>query len=319
MSDYSIQAASENDLRKVLRMSLATNRQSAADLEAQVTAFIQYARAMNLDLSRLWWCLDGGEPIAGCACLESPGYTAMLFIAGAGTTRATTDATTQLVRHVVGEEADRGLMLLQCLLHISDQQNADVLKTAGFCDLAELLYLEWQAGNELPAPAAESRRANQSSEFEWVTYGLHSHTAFAETIAASYVDSLDCPGLLGLRDIEDVIDGHKAAGRFDPNLWFLVRAHGENTGCILFVENPIRRAFELVYLGVRPEFRRCGIGRLLVQRGLSEAAARGCGVMTVAVDAANAPALKLYTEMGFRATTSRRAFILPLRTTSRCD
>ncbi len=319
MSEYAVRQVGEQDLRKVLRLSLATQAQSAADLEAQVTAFIRYARTMNLDLSRTWWCLNDGTPLTGCACLESPGRTAMLFISEARATTATREATTELIRHVIAETNGRNLSLLQCLLKVNDSENAAVLSDCGFHDLAELLYLEWHADPARPVSGTEPQRANQPGEFEWVTYGQHSHADFADTIAASYIESLDCPGLLGLRDIEDVIEGHKAAGRFDPDLWFLARMRGENTGCILFVANPIREAFELAYLGVRPEYRRCGIGRLLVQRGLGETTARGCSVMTVAVDANNAPALKLYTDLGFRVTTSRRAFILPLRTTSAAE
>ena len=48
------------------------------------------------------------------------------------------------------------------------------------------------------------------------------HALFAETILQTYRDSLDCPGLNGVRQIEDIIAGHKASGEFDPALWFLL-------------------------------------------------------------------------------------------------
>src|SRR3712207_8951894 len=47
--------------------------------------------------------------------------------------------------------------------------------------------------------------------------------------------SLDCPALNGVRDMEDVLAGHKASGEFDPALWFLLSEDvggGAGTGLV---------------------------------------------------------------------------------------
>ena len=51
--------------------------------------------------------------------------------------------------------------------------------------------------------------------------------AIAALIEATYRDSLDCPALAGLRHIEDVMAGHKAAGLFSPHRWLLLLQAGQ--------------------------------------------------------------------------------------------
>ena len=50
--------------------------------------------------------------------------------------------------------------------------------------------------------------------------------ALMAALERSYVDTLDCPELCGLREKRDVLDSHRSTGKFDPNLWWLVRLGG---------------------------------------------------------------------------------------------
>ena len=54
MTSIKIKPASRDDARKLLRLTLATPGQSAAERENHVTRFIEYARQLSLDLSRQW-------------------------------------------------------------------------------------------------------------------------------------------------------------------------------------------------------------------------------------------------------------------------
>jgi ribosomal protein S18 acetylase RimI-like enzyme len=150
---------------------------------------------------------------------------------------------------------------------------------------------------------------------EWITYDSRHHQAYADLIAATYEDSLDCRGLAGLRRIEDIILGHKSAGRFDPHRWLLLRCDGDAAGCILLGENPLRPALELVYMGVHPHFRRMNVGRYLLQHGLCLACSEDFTAVTLAVDQENIPALTLYRGVGFVETHCRLALIRPLHST----
>ncbi len=147
----------------------------------------------------------------------------------------------------------------------------------------------------------------------WELYSNESHARFAATISASYRQSLDCPTLAGMRSIDDVIAGHKASGEFDPRYWFLLRLHAQPAAVLLLNRVAGADAAELTYLGVAPEARRCGLGNLLVRQALAAASTMQVKSITLAVDAANAPALRLYFRHGFKHVTGKLALIRDLR------
>ncbi len=128
-------------------------------------------------------------------------------------------------------------------------------------------------------------------------------------LEASYVDSLDCPELWGVRETADVLDSHLATGEFDPSLWWLVEHAHSAQGVALF--NPMGDGIgcELVYVGIGPALRGAGLGRTLLSMGIATCAARGLREMTCAVDRRNAPALRLYESLGFREFARREAFV----------
>src|SRR5690606_20330057 len=96
--------------------------------------------------------------------------------------------------------------------------------------LAELLYLQTVVRNVRP-PALPAGCS-------WETYSPATHQTFIQTIQQTYVDSLDCPALTGLRHMEDVIASHKASGDFDPNQWFLLYHQQTPVAVLLLAEAP---------------------------------------------------------------------------------
>jgi mycothiol synthase len=303
--------------RRLLRRLLAVRGQSPAELERQVTAFLEYARAMSLDLSRQWAYLDGEDIVVAAGCLESPGRTAVLFLRDGSLVEGDVSIVDRLVGHVVAEESARDVRLLQCLVHPRDTVNAGVLRRASFREIATLRYLERNmAADETAAVKDNLPPALLGRPLEWRTYEDARHDSFAELILATYRDSLDCPALTGLRHIDDIIAGHKAVGRFQPEHWLLLECGGEAAGCVLLVESPVRRALELTYMGVHPNWRGRGVGRVLLGRGLGLARCEEYEAVTLAVDAGNVPAVRLYDSFGFRETARRRAWVRPLSATS---
>ena len=173
--------------------------------------------------------------------------------------------------------------------------------------MAELHYLQSPVRAREPQPQLGVGMA-------WELYSQESHARFASTISASYRESLDCPTLAGMRSIEDVIAGHKASGEFDPRYWYLLRLQAHPVAVLLVNRVTGSEAAELTYLGVRPEARRIGLGNLLVRRALATASAMRVNSITLAVDSANAPALRLYFRHGFRQVASKLALMRDLRT-----
>ena len=71
-----------------------------------------------------------------------------------------------------------------------------------------------------------------------------------------------------------------------------------------------------MYLGVVPAARGKGIGRTLLGRAICDTAAMGLARVGLAVDVANAPAVRLYESEGFREVRRRAAWFVPLQRTS---
>lgn len=193
--------------------------------------------------------------------------------------------------------------LIQTLLEPDGADPAAcALERAGFRRLAMLLYMR--------RPVCEDdRHLPLSDRIVWRRYTRLRHRKFADTIRATYRDSLDCPGLRGLRTVHDAIRTHKQTGRFRPKRWRLAVLGRSAVGVAMV--NDLRGRGELVYLGVVPEARGGGIGRDLLHRAIRDTAEMGFGQMGLAVDADNTPALRLYRCAGFAETHRRLAYFVP--------
>ena len=179
---------------------------------------------------------------------------------------------------------------------------AQAAELAGFQRLAVLAYLRRPFGRrdrDLPLPP----------DLEWLHYRRLRHGKFARTIAATYEDSLDCPGLAGLRTVDETIATHKHTGLFCPRAWHLALQGGRPVGVCLV--NNLRGAGELVYLASCPRpADRASAGR----SGAGDSATPppwACRRSAWRSISANAPALRLY-ESGVSAKIRRRlAYFMP--------
>jgi ribosomal protein S18 acetylase RimI-like enzyme len=136
---------------------------------------------------------------------------------------------------------------------------------------------------------------------------------FRQVVEQTYRASLDCPELDGLRPIEDVFDGYRAAGAFQATHWSLAQREGEFVGVVLLANFPELQEVVLQYMGVVPAHRRRGIGRELVEHALRIAKGSGAKRLSLAVDDRNIYARRLYDQMGFTQLARRDAFIFVVR------
>ncbi len=296
------------NLRRTLRCTLSAPHQPVGELERQVTAFIEYARALHLDLGQHWLLSRGGMPVCGVTCLESPGRTAMLFLPSHACTGDYQAAVLTLLEDICKEEVERGVRLLQVLLEPHDAAGVRLLELAGFQQIAVLDYLECFIAQRTAGGLSEALPAAPASS-AWKRYDDGSHRQFADLIRSTYEGSRDCPVLGALRAIDDVIAGHRAAGLFAPHRWRLLCVDDQAAGCVLLSQNPLRPVLELVYMGVAPAFRGRGIGRHILNAGLQIAREDGFASVTLAVDRDNEPAKRLYASTGFSQSNSRRAML----------
>jgi ribosomal protein S18 acetylase RimI-like enzyme len=320
--------------------------------------FLEAAAMLHLDLGWFWGvphAQHSGEFSQVLLAVVSSGRTAMLFLSppphpkglwkpsGRGVAAVAEARRAQVERSsllefalpcLAGSSGEPGrpvIVLAQALLEPPALSLVEAFTAGGFRRLGDLAYFRrpfthstrdrhtrvgssqatqcWPEGVEVvPLNTIASEPGSRSVDL-----------VLTEALERSYIDTLDCPELCGLRSIEDVLLSHKSVGMLDPRLWWLVTLHGKPAGCLLFSVVRETDSIELVYLGLGPELRGLGLGRRLLGHALQTigdcvvAAEVGdalhglslAGGITLAVDTRNAPAVRLYREAGFQRTGTR--------------
>ena len=290
---------SESQLEAALALLLAPANQRQAAPRSAVRHFREHVQASGVPWEGLGaW--DGGALRAVVLTLVPPGRTAVILVPP--TTLSTIDAAEQrnLTRATVAALSARDLHFIQALIEPGDEARRALLAQAGLAPLTTLVYLERAATFPWTDPPPQP--------FTWSSYNSQTHAEFERVVAESYIDSLDCPELAGLRPIADVLAGHRAAGRFDPDLWSLARVAGEPVGCLLLTRIAGGDIIEIVYLGVVPAWRRRGVGAALTQHAIDRARTLRVRRVSVAADARNTPAQQLYARFAF-SPVGRRAVL----------
>ncbi len=276
---------------------------------SHVRSFTDYLSACRIPW-RAMRCDRGGAPTGVAFALLLPGRTAMLLIPPlhGGLVRA--DDQQAATGALLDALSDLNLHYAQALLDPLDEPRRAMLQAAGFWRLAGLHYLERNPIYPWCDPPA-------AAEAQWIAYDERDqppaapvHRRFAETIQATYRESADCPALTDLRPVDDVMAGHKATGRFDPALWQLALVDGQAAGCLLLARLTHGPVFEVAYMGVHPDFRRRGVGGLLLRRALDLSRQRAAQRLTLVVDEQNAPARRLYDRFAFSLVARREAWLM---------
>jgi mycothiol synthase len=207
-----------------------------------------------------------------------------------------------LAEAVVRELDSTAVDLSQSLLSAPDAETVDVLRHVGFRQITELLYLTCDAAR-FPIAAPEP------CEVEFHEYDGTQRERLTQLIERTYVETLDCTALNGVRDMDDVINGYQATGNYRPENWLFVRAEGRDVGALLLADHPQSHQWELMYMGIVPEYRGRGWGRQIAR--YAQWLARGARVerLLVAVDAANKPAAAVYRSAGLEIWDRRLVFL----------
>lgn len=292
--------ATRIEIERGLRLILAGSAGPASD--DAVLDFLAFAMNRRIETSTMRVALVQDRIVWAMLPIVSPGRTVLVMSPGRTFRQTPEAAMCLLAEHICSTYRDANLALVQVLLDPEAAEVRSAYAAAGFNELAELLYLQrglLHVPDSLPLPPG----------LELQSYDAANHSEFARTIEQSYEASLDCPALNGVRGIADVIAGHKAAGFFDPSMWFLLRDGGKGLAVLLLNASTQHGAAELVYLGVAPSARGRRLGDFLMRLAMAEAARREFTEITLAVDSQNQPALQLYYRHGMKRLTSRIALI----------
>ena len=256
----------------------------------------------ELDRRGVFVVRDPTGPVGAVVCALVPGGGALIW-PPACPVAAVEDA---LVRHACGWLRGQGARLVQCLLPPDEEVLAAPLLRNGFARITTLSYLDH--ARTLPpswwGPAPRLRCE---------PYDPDRPEEFHRTLFQTYQDTLDCPEVNGVRTIDEVIQGHRAQGRFEPGRWLLARERAnphEPVGVLLLVEQLGQPSeWEVSYMGIVPAARRRGLGRELLLRGLREARLHGARRVVLCVDDRNRPAQELYRGAGFEPYDQRAVLL----------
>lgn len=210
-----------------------------------------------------------------------------------------------LLTRLHAELQGSGMHLAQAILASDDRASAAMLQAGGFANAAELLYLA--------AGAHEFPRVPPTLPFEVEPYHGEQLPRLAQLIERTYVGTLDCPQIDGLRSTADVLAGYEAVGVFRPELWQIARHESDDVGCVLLNLHPDVGHAEIVYLAVVPEVRGRGFGLDLARHAQWLARQAACEQTVLAVDAANEPAIRVYAAAGFREFDRKAVWIKALQ------
>lgn len=321
-----------------LELSAASRLAAESTPEARQEAgrrLVAAAGQHGIDLTLLWGTVardgDGRAVRVRQACLAVPGAgkTAMLVLSGphaddrgmfgdsAEQRAERAAAITRALRGLaeLNREWGERIVVAQALPDPGDSWAVQAYLDAGFTRVADLKYLKRPLpGPPLPPGAAHPvwpegvtvRTVRGAGE------GDADRELLIEALECSYEETLDCPGLCGLRSAGDVLDSHRATGRWDGRRWRLVMAQGRPHGCLLLSHCPDQGSVELVYLGLSKALRGRGVGRALLGQGLARLGPIDADHVACAVDTRNAPALRVYEGLGFAPFASRVALVKPI-------
>jgi len=266
----------------------------------QLTRFMELDAVGTTGRAGLLVARRGSRLAGACLAVVQPGRTATVWPPElvAGDLEITG---TKLLSGTQDSLSRRGVRVAQALLDTDAGISAARLASAGFMHAADLLFLVC-GPDQFPD-------VHPGHQLQFEAYGPENHVQLIDLVERSYVGTLDCPRLNGIRDTADVLDGYRQTGVFDPSRWLLALEGQQHVGCLLLTEHAPESQWEIVYVALVPEVRGRGLGRLLIRHAQWLAATANCPRLVLAVDAANEPALRAYAECGFVAWDRRSVFL----------
>jgi mycothiol synthase len=232
-------------------------------------------------------------------CMPVPGASALIWPPGAVEDQRSM-VEDVLLRYAFGWLQKSGVKLAQTLLAPEETFLAASLERNGFAPITNLWYLRHNLNTPVQYLDTPARLDYQPFD---------NGAEFRRTLARTYENTMDCPEVNGVRTIEEVLEGHRAQGLFDPQRWWLVLKSGRPIGVLIMTEMPESGDWEVAYMGVVPEARRRGFGREILLKALHEAGAAKVPAVTLSVDARNRPAWNLYRSLGFEPFDQRVVYL----------
>ena len=292
--------------------------QDVGDVRTAAKRLINSAPKFGIDLKLIWGVPDGAGSLRQvCLAVLGAGRTSTMFLSKPDTSRPKDQRIRDRIeclhaacRDLHDRFGDR-VQVAQALPTVNEDEEIQALADAGFTRVGDLTCLRREAAPLDDAPLVLPEG-----------YSLRRYESLADgerllmaALDRSYEQTLDCPELCGLRESRDILDSHRATGKFDGRLWWLLMKGDEPQGCVLISPIPDERRYDLVYIGLAIAARGKGLSRKILVHAIREAESiHGDWALTCAVDDRNIAARRLYESLGFRSFAQHSAFVRKLIT-----
>jgi mycothiol synthase len=234
------------------------------------------------------------DELAGVAWVQQlPGDTACVWIPP-----KQGDVGAALLRQAAALVDSRKIPLAQLVVSQGDGYSPQACEAAGFPHFAKLVYLFVDLGDD-PRRRELSALPATPPALRFTGHAGGEGERLQRAIERTYVETCDCPGLDGIRKLDQVLVGYRSQGRYLPEHWYLIQAEGEDVGVLILAEHPGLGNWEIVYMGLDQAVRGRGWGEAVVRFAIDAATRHGAERLVCAVDAANEPALRVYRRLGF--------------------
>jgi mycothiol synthase len=273
---------------------LLFNRLPPEVADTRVANALHLVQTGELDPQGVFVLRGDNELLGALVCLPVPGASALLWPPSCVAAEAQSEREDLLMQHALRYLRQRGVKLAQALPAPIETPLCESLQRNGFMHITHLWYMR----HDLEIPV---RWLAWPVRLDFQPYDPADPAAFHDTLLRTYEETQDCPEVNGVRSIDEVIAGHQAQGRYDPDRWWLATFEGRPVGVLLLVELPESGDWDVSYMGIVPEARRRGFAREMLLRALCEARAADVLNVTLSVDGRNLPAWQLYRSIGFEA------------------
>jgi mycothiol synthase len=278
-----IEPVRPDDLPQAMERALV--RVPAEQRAARVQQCLDMVTSSVLDPRNIWVARLGSDIVAVQVCVSLSGAACLFWLP------STLDPIADvLIQAALTGMREQGCKVAQLFANVADHEWTAPLRRQGFQSVTRLHQMAHSLTDVPPVPPTTLRHE---------TYRPSLAAQFAATLERTYVGTLDCPELNGIRTTEEVIAGHKSQGKFHPECWWLEFEGDRPVGVTMLVEMPDAMTWELAYFGLIPEARGRGLGRAMLLHAMSALLAHPAIALMLAVDARNVPARRLYQSLGF--------------------
>jgi mycothiol synthase len=236
--------------------------------------------------------------VGGMVVQHLPGGTAVVLLPG-GETESVRDA---LVAATVDRFPAAGIAVAQAFVDPGEDDRAAVLTRHRFRAVTTVISMSLD-----PAAAPLGPPAQADPSVRLLPYAEVGRATFADTLLATYRDSLDVPEANAGRTADEVLAGYLVGQPDPPDWWLAAGPTGDPLGVVL-LSAADGEAVDVTYLGVVPAARQRGIGRRLLRSGIDFSASAG-RPLNLSVDERNRPARRLYEMHGFQSLRWQRVFL----------